>query len=102
MGSIRFVDLSPDAPAVDFVIRNGASLVTSKTYKSFSTFVPILVKSNDTLDVRQAGTTTVLASIPGISIQEGSVYTVWLEGLYNTTNASEKIGLNIMINANFY
>jgi hypothetical protein len=91
--SIRLVDVSPNSPNVDLVIKGGATLVSNKSYKQVSSFVAVPTATQDTLQIRQTGTTTVLASIPGVNIISGYVYTVWLAGLSGTTTA------NIMTNA---
>jgi len=61
----------------------------------------ITPKVNDTLEVLQSGTTTVLASVPTITITSNEIYTVWLYGLANTTVASEKLAAGAMTNFNF-
>jgi len=101
IATIRFVDVSPDAPAVDFVIKGGAVLATNRTYKTYTSFMTITPKVNDTLEVLQSGTTTVLASVPTITITSNEIYTVWLYGLANTTVASEKLAAGAMTNFNF-
>lgn len=101
MGSVRLVNVSPDAPAVDLAVKSGSLLVSSVAYKHASPFAPISPSSNDTLVVRQAGTGTVIATMPGISIQSNNVYTVWLQGLVNNTG-NEKVNAQIMTNAYFF
>jgi hypothetical protein len=83
MASIRFINLSPNAPAVDFLIKGSAALVTNKAYKGYSSFLAVTAKLNDTLEVVKTGTTTVLASLPVTEIQAGAVYTAGLQGLAN-------------------
>ena len=57
--SIRFVNLSPDAPAADLAIQSGSVLVSNKSYKGYSPFIPIQGDKNYIFQVRQAGTNTV-------------------------------------------
>ena len=50
---------------------------------------------------RQAGTTTVLASITDVRLKSNSVYTVWLQGVNGTTNdtkLSAKLQENVYYN----
>jgi hypothetical protein len=99
--TIRFVDVSPDAPAVDFAIRGGSVLATHRLYKTFTSFMTIQPKLSDTLEIRQSGTSTVLASIPTVTITSNEIYTVWLYGLANTTVAAQKLKAGAMVNFNF-
>jgi hypothetical protein len=94
---IRFVNLGSDAPAVDLAIKGGAVLVSNKAYKSFSTFVPVAGGTKYTLEIRQAGTAAVLATSTEVTLQSGSLYTVWLQGLTGKTDNTTfkaKIQLN--------
>jgi hypothetical protein len=84
--TIRFVDLSADAPVVDFAIKGGAVLASNKTYKSITDFTPVAGNTTYTLEIRQAGTATVLTSITGVTLRAGSIYTVWLQGVNAATD----------------
>jgi len=98
---LRFINLSPDAPAVDLVVEGGAVLVSNKSFKGYSSFLPIPAKANYTLQVRKTGTSTVLASIPNITLNNGFVYTLWLQGLATTTKTTDTLSARIVTNA-FY
>ena len=97
--SIRFVNLSPDAPAVDLAVHGGAVLVPNRSFKGYSSFVPIPAQSGYTFEVRQAGTGTVLATLANVPIVSGSVYTIWFGGLATPTSSSDKLSANIVTNA---
>jgi len=99
--SVRFVNLSPDAPAVDLVVKTGPVVVANKSYKGYSSFVPVTGATTYTFEVHQAGTATVLATLPATSLQSGYIYTIWLQGLAHPTNGSDGLSVNIMTNA-FY
>jgi len=96
--SIRLVNVSPDAPAINLVIRNGATLASSRAYKGVSSFVPVQGNTTYTFDVVQTGTSTVLASIADVNLKNNAVYTVWLRGLATATDAN-KLTAGIQINA---
>lgn len=96
--SIRFVDLSPDAPAVDLAL-NDSLKVSNKVFKGFSSFAPITSGQNYTIQVRQKGTTTVLASLPNVALNSGGVYTIILSGLVNGTTSTDKLAINYITNA---
>jgi hypothetical protein len=97
--TVRFVDLSPDAPAVDLAVQGGAVLVPNKSYEGYSSFVPVVAKSSYTFEVRQAGTSTVLATLSNVPLVAGSVYTIWFGGLATPTSNNDKLSANIVTNA---
>jgi hypothetical protein len=99
--SVRFVNLSPDAPAVDLAIQGGAVLVHNISNKGYSTFIPVPVNAGYTFEVRQAGTGTVLATLTNVPLVNGSVYTIWFGGLVASTNNTDRLSVNIYTNAFF-
>jgi hypothetical protein len=86
MATIRLVNASPDAGAVDLVA-NSTVLASNKAYKAASGFATISGGTSYTLQVRKAGTTTVLAS-KDTTFKAGGVYTLWLHGLTSGTGAT--------------
>ena len=96
--SVRFVDLSPDAPAVDLVIKSGATIASNRIFKGYSSFAPLAGNTFYTFEVHLAGTVTVLASTASIKINAGSVYTIWFHGLVESTNSSDKVAVDIFNN----
>jgi hypothetical protein len=99
--NIRFINLSPDAGAVDLAVQGGPVLVANKSFKGHSSFISETANSNLTLQVNQAGTSTVLATLPNTIFNAGTDYTIWLYGLSNTTVTGEKLGISIVPNARF-
>jgi len=96
---IRFVHLGPDAPAVDFAVKNGSVLFSNKSYKSYTNFVSIPGDSTYTFNINATGTSTPIATATSIKIEKNAVYTIWLKGLINTTTDSLKIGTSLITNA---
>ena len=97
--NLRFVDVSPDAPAVDLAIQDSAAFVSNISFKGYSSFLPVAGGKSYTFDIRQHGTNTVLATLSGVQVNSGLVYTIWFHGLANTTAANEKLQADILINA---
>jgi hypothetical protein len=97
--SVRFVNLSPDAPAVDLAVQGGAVLVSNRSFKGYSSFVPVAAKTGYTFEVRRAGTSTVLATLTNVPLVSGSVYTIWFGGLAASSNSNDKLSANIITNA---
>jgi len=99
--SVRFVNLSPDAPAVDLVVQGGAIISSNKSFKGYSSFVSIPGKSDYTFEIRKSGTNTVLATLPNVGIASGYVYTIWFHGLASGTGA-DKLSAGLITNAYFF
>lgn len=99
MASIRLVNVSATAPAVDLAIKQGAVLVSNKAYKGFSPFVPVQ-NNTYTLEIREAGTTNVLFTLTDIKLNSNTIYTVWLQGVPGATDATKLTAL-VQTNAFF-
>ncbi len=99
--AVRFVALSPDAPAVDFAIQGGDVLAANKSFKSYSSFINVPGKSSYTFEIRKAGTNVVLATLPNIPMVTGYLYTIWFGGLVNNTSNADALTARVVVNA-FY
>ena len=94
---IRFLHLSPDAPAVDIAIAGSGTVVFGNIgFKSFTGF-NVLNAGTYNLDVRLAGTSTVVLVLPAITLQDGKIYTVFAKGLVQGTGA-QALGAEIILN----
>jgi len=77
---VRFLHLSPDAPAVDIRVTDGPTLWQNRTFKDDgATFAPVDAGTYD-LEVVLAGTDTVVLDLPGIALSDGAIYTVFAKG----------------------
>jgi len=101
---VRFVHLSPDAPAVDVSVAGqaaGAGIFTNRSFNKTITaaqqaFTPVDAGSYN-LEVRVAGTTTVALSLPGVTLTAGKIYTVFAKGFLGGTGA-QALGAGIIVN----
>jgi len=93
---VRFVHLSPDAPAVDITLTDGTVVFGNKSFKEFTAFTPLDAGSYD-LEVRVAGTTTVALDLPVISLEAGKIYTVFAKG-FLSGNGAQQLGAEIIVN----
>lgn len=94
---VRFVHLSPDAPAVDIALAGGGAVVFANVaFKGFDGFTPLDAGTYD-LEVRIAGTGTVVLPLPGITLQTGKIYTVFAKGFVGGTGA-QALGAEIIVN----
>ena len=88
---VRFVHASPDAPAVDITLSDGTVLFGDYAFKEASPFLPVGWGAYD-LEVRLAGTNTVVLPLPDIPLDNQDVYTVFATGF-----ASGTPGLNALL-----
>jgi subtilisin family serine protease len=77
---VRFVHASPDAPAVDIAVAGGPVLFADVEFKEASGYLPVAAGTYD-LEVRLAGTDTVVLSLSGVALEDGTIYTAWAAGL---------------------
>jgi LPXTG-motif cell wall-anchored protein len=77
---VRFVHASPDAPEVDIAVTGGPVLFPNIPFKGVGDYSPVDAGTYD-LEVRLAGTETVALSVPGVQLNEGTVYTIFAMGL---------------------
>ena len=78
---VRFVHASPDAPAVDIAVADGGPILFSNVpFKGVGDYLPVDAGTYD-LEARVAGTDTVALSVPGVTLEEGTVYTIFAMGL---------------------
>ena len=83
---VRFLHLSPDAPAVDITLTDGTVVFANAAFQDYTAFTPLDAGSYD-LQVRAAGTSTVVLSLPTITINDGMIYTVFAKGFLNSLAA---------------
>ncbi len=93
---VRFVHLSPDAPAVDVAVTSGPVLFANQAFKGYTAFAPVDAGTYD-LEVRLAGTSTVVLPLPGITLTAGRIYTVFARGFVGGAGA-QALGAQIIVN----
>lgn len=93
---VRFINLSPDAPALDLAVKDGAVIVADKTFKASSSFLEIDAKAY-VFEFRNktSGTSTVL---PSTDLVAGKSYTILSTGLITPGDAGRPFGSKIIIN----
>lgn len=92
---IRFVNLSPDAPALNLAIADKETdLFTNKLFKEYSTFESIDAAEKVTFNLKDKETGEVEATLADVKIESGRIYTIWVKGLKAATDDT-KIGLAI-------
>lgn len=79
---VKFVNVSPDAPALDLYVKDGASLFKGITYKNGSAYALIDAKTQ-TLEIKDAATGTVKATLTDTEFTAGRYYTIIAKGMLN-------------------
>ncbi len=76
---VRVVHASPDAPVIDVAVRGGPVLFSNISFPSASDYQVVDAQAY-TLEIRQAGTGTVLRTIPNVNLNGGTVYSIYAVG----------------------
>jgi hypothetical protein len=79
---VRFINLSPDAPALDVIEGENTPLFSAQVFKDPSDFVEIAAEV-DSFAVQAAGTTDPLVSAKDLSLLPGRFYTIIVRGFTN-------------------
>lgn len=93
---VRFIHLSPNAPAVDVAVDGGPVVFGDYTFKEAAAFTPLDAGTYD-LEVRVAGTSTVALDLDPITVQAGKIYTVYAKGFLGGTG-TQALGAAIIQN----
>lgn len=93
---VRFVHLSPNAPAVDITLTDGTIVFGNTAFSEFKGFTPLDAGTYN-LQVRVAGTSTVVLDLPNIALANGKIYTVFAKGFVGGTGA-QALGAEIIAN----
>lgn len=93
---VRFVHLSPDAPAVDVAVTSGPVVFGNVAFRGFQGFTPLDAGTYN-LEVRVAGTATVALPLPNITLTAGKIYTVFARGFLSGAGA-QALGAEIIVN----
>lgn len=90
--SVRFWHLSPDAPAVDIAVEDGPVLFRNVSFQNVANYLEV-DPAQVNLEVRLAGTDTVVKTIPNVNLQPNKAYTAVAVGLVEGTPSLEAIFL---------
>ncbi|RDU24878.1 DUF4397 domain-containing protein [Anaerosacchariphilus polymeriproducens] len=77
---VRFMHLSPDAPAVYITLPDGTLLFNMVSFGQITPYTEVM-PMNYTLDVKVAGTTTTVLTVPDVNLSAGKYYTIYAIGL---------------------
>ena len=77
---IRFLHLSPNAPAVDITLPDGTVIFSNVAFKHITPYIDVM-PMNYTLQVRVAGTSNVVLTVPDVNLNTDKYYTIYAIGL---------------------
>jgi hypothetical protein len=95
-GKIRFVNASPTGTLGFDIYANGTPAFQKIVYPGYSGFIEIPVGNYD-FQIKGTGTTSVLNDMPGVTIQDGRLYTIYAYG-YTTRTDSAAFNAGIITN----
>jgi hypothetical protein len=78
---IRFINLSPDAPKYSLEYAGDTTAFSNKAFKEYTGFKYVTAKAGITLNLKNAVTNEVVATLPNVDLKSGIIYTVWAKGL---------------------
>ncbi|MFC0274341.1 DUF4397 domain-containing protein [Metabacillus herbersteinensis] len=87
---VRVVHLSPDAPAVDIAIKDGDVLFKNVSFLDATTFLTVSPRKVD-LEVRVAGTNSVVLTVRKVQFKADRAFTVFAVGFANGTPSLDLI-----------
>ncbi|MGM0845407.1 MAG: DUF4397 domain-containing protein [Bacillota bacterium] len=79
---VRFIHLSPNAPAVDIAVMKGDVIFPKISFKQATDYLG-LTPMTVNLEVRAAGTKNTVLSVPNVSLEPNQSYTIFAVGLLN-------------------
>lgn len=95
---IRFINLSPDAPALSLeVVGTTEPAFDNLSYKSYSDF-KLLNSGKSTLILKDKATNLEKARLTDVDLKSNVVYTVWAKGLVAPTGTTDALSLQVTVN----
>lgn len=84
MSRVRFIHLSPDAPAVDILLQDGTVLFENVSYLQSTPYISVSPAAY-TLHVCATGTPDIVLTIPNATLEQNKYYSINAIGLVNNT-----------------
>lgn len=91
--SVRYVNLTPNSPALDVAITGKSVVFPFYAFKQFSSFRPVNA-GTVTLEVRYAGSPTPVYTLPDVTFENGKIYTIYTRGFIGS--ATTPLGISII------
>lgn len=92
--NVRFVNVSPDAPALDFSVTSDSTLASNKKYKEYTSFQQVTPGTYNVL-VKSHGNEDIVFN-EEVQFKAGQIYTVWAKGFVETEAEDQAFGINVI------
>lgn len=89
---VRFIHLSPNAPAVDIKLSDGTMVFNNVAYKDITDYTCVPAGTY-TLNVSPTGTDNVVLTIPNVKLNSDNYYTIYAIGLVGKSPTLEAIAV---------
>ena len=97
-GFIRFINLSPNAPALDLYVTDATtSTISDKTYKTASGFIAVDPKTYS-FDIKNKATGLSVGKLEGAVVAAGVHYTIIARGIIGGTEPDRNFSAQIIAN----
>ena len=98
---VRFIHLSPDAPAVKVIANGSVTLFSNRSFNKTITatdqaFTEVAAGTYN-LEVRTQVGDVLALSVPGVTLTAGKIYTIFAKGFLGGTGA-QALGAQIIVN----
>lgn len=93
MAKVRFVHTSADAPAVDVAVTGGTVLFSNTSFTAATNYITVTPGVYD-LEVRLAGTMTVVLNLPDVALTANTNYSVFATGLVGNNTLGAQIEID--------
>jgi len=98
---VRFIHLSPDAPAVNVIANGSITLFSNRSFNKIITaseqaFTPVDAATYN-LQVRTISGNVLALDLPGVTFTAGKIYTIFAKGFLSGTGA-QALGAQIIVN----
>ncbi|KMK93530.1 DUF4397 domain-containing protein [Rossellomorea marisflavi] len=90
---VKFIHLSPDAPAVDIAVKGRDVIFPNVSFKQATEYLGLTPMTVD-LEVRPAGSKDVVLSIPDVKFEANQAYTIIAAGFAGGEPALEAVLIN--------
>lgn len=87
---VRFVHLSPNAPAVDITLPDGTKLFENVAFTEYTDYIET-EPGTYTLQVKPAGSNQVVLTVPNVKLMPGTINTAYAVGLVGEEPGLEAI-----------
>lgn len=95
--AIRFINLSPDAPALDLFEKDKTALISDKAYKAASSFIQVEPRKY-IFELKDKATGQVKGTMAEVELKKGTIYTLIAKGLLTPAVTEKPFGGQLITN----